>query len=118
MMFSVIETNSDLLVAVAVGEAAGEGGQDRLEDEPEGVDGALVGGRQVQAVGLVGLHDVDGHHAADRVVGQALEHLDDVEHPVADGEAHDVRRSGDVGAGCGHGCAFPARPAETGRGGW
>ena len=61
---------------------------------------------EVQAVRVVGLHDVDRHHAAHRVVGQALEHLDDVQHPVADGETHDGSAVGNVGAGCGH--VFPS----------
>ena len=40
----------------------------------------------MQSAGLGGLHDVERHDGADAEIGQPLEHLDRVEHPVGAAE--------------------------------
>ena len=75
------------LVAVAVGEAAGEHRQGRLHQGPPQEDEALVALAEVQAADLIGLGDVDGDDHPHPVVGQALDHLHEVGRPERPGQA-------------------------------
>ena len=75
------------LVAVAVGEAAGEHRQGRLHQGPPQEDETLVALAEVEAADLVGLGDVDGDDHPHPVVGQALGHLHEIGHPKRPGQA-------------------------------
>src|SRR5439155_3924368 len=71
-------------------------------------DEALLALREVKAVDLVGLGDVDGDDDAHAVVGEALEHLHHVQHPERAGQAPELGSESLAGRwdGGGGGCGL------------
>ena len=94
-------TGQNPFIPVTVRDPPGDYGQPGLENGPPRINDALVDRGHVQPAGFGGLHDVDGHHRANAEVGQTLESLDAVEHPVrvTEGLRLGRRTRGGTGAG-------------------
>ena len=85
------------LVAVAIGETAGENRDERLDDGPDGVDAALLDLRQFRPALLQRGDHEHRQHDADAVVGETLDHLHPVGQPVDGAERSELRKQGVAG---------------------